>query len=183
MALSATLYRFNIDLSDVDRGVYEQLELRAAQHPSETLPYLLTRVMAYCLSYEEGIAFSRGLSVADEPAVWVKDLQGTTQAWIEVGSPSPERLHKATKAVPRVSVFSHHGLDLLKKAIAAATVHRVEDIELYAVEPQFIAALEPLTERTNAWSIARNDGEIYVTTKTQTLTTKLERHPLGRNAG
>lgn len=179
MALSATLYRFNIELSDVDRGAYAQLELRPAQHPSETLAYLLTRVLAYCLCYEEGIAFSRGLSVADEPAVWIKDLQGNTQAWIEIGAPSPERLHKATKAVPRVFVYTHHDVALFKKSLRGKHIHRVDEIEAYEVDPSFIAELEPLTERANHWTLARNDGEIYVTVKDQTFTTRLNRQVLG----
>lgn len=178
MALSATLYRFNIDLSDVDRSVYEQFEVRAAQHPSETMPYLLTRLLAYCLSYEEGIAFSRGLSVAEEPAVWVKDLQGNTQAWIEVGTPSPERLHKAAKAVPRVSIYTHHNVELLKKNFRGKHVHRLDEIDVHVVDPAFLNALESLLDRSNTWSIARNDGEIYLTANTQTLNTRLTQHTL-----
>jgi uncharacterized protein YaeQ len=178
MALSATMYRFAIDLSDVDRGVYEQLDLRAAQHPSESMSYLLTRVLAYCLSYEEGIAFSRGLSDPDEPALWVKDLQGVTQVWIEVGHPSPERLHKASKAVRRVCVYCHHDVQLLARAVRGQKVHRLAEIEVFAVDAALLDELEPLVERSNAWSIARNDGEIYITAKDHTLTTRLERHTL-----
>jgi uncharacterized protein YaeQ len=173
MALGATLYRFDVDLSDVDRGVYEKLELRAAQHPSETMRYLLTRVLAYCLCYEEGIAFTRGLSVADEPAVWIKDLQGNTRAWIEVGAPSPERLHKAGKAVPRVVVFAHHDIEMLKKSLAGKNVHRVDEIELYAVDGKFLDALAALTERSNSWTLARSDGELYLTVGEQSLATRM----------
>lgn len=178
MAMSVTMYRFDVDISDVDRNVYEKVELRAAQHPSETTPYLLTRVLAYCLSYEEGIAFSRGLASPDEPAVWVKDLQGVTQAWIEVGTPYAERLHKATKAVRRVSVYTQHDVELLKKAVRGQKVHRMEEIEVFAVDPKLLAELEGLLERSNTWSIARNDGEIYVTAKDKTLTTRLSQHTL-----
>lgn len=178
MALSVTMYRFDVDVSDVDRNVYEKLDLRAAQHPSETMPYLLTRVLAYCLSYEEGIAFSRGLAVPDEPAVWVKDLQGTTQAWIEVGTPSAERLHKATKAVARVSVYTQHDIELLKRALRGHKVHRLEEIEVFALAPTFLSELEALVERSNSWSIARSDGEIYVTVKDKSLTTRLVQHTL-----
>ena len=68
MALGATIYRVEIALSDVDRGLYESLDLRLAQHPSESLRYLVTRMLAYALSYEEGIRFSKGgLSSTDEP--------------------------------------------------------------------------------------------------------------------
>ena len=101
MALSATIYNFTIGLSDVDRGVYETLELKVAKHPSESDEYLVTRVLAYCLEYAEGIAFSRGLSSPDEPPIAVRDLTGVLKAWIEVGSPDAARLHKAGKAAPR----------------------------------------------------------------------------------
>ena len=67
MAITATMHHIEIALSDVDRGVYESLDLRVAQHPSESMRYMLTRTLAYCLSYEEGIAFSKGgLSDASE---------------------------------------------------------------------------------------------------------------------
>src|ERR1022692_2801515 len=84
--------------------------------------YLLTRVIAYCLCYEEGIAFSKGLSNNDEPAVWVKDLQGTLRVWIEVGTPSADRLHKASKASPRLVVFTHHDPELLREAALGEAV-------------------------------------------------------------
>lgn len=173
MALTATMYRFDIELSDVDRGVYEQLELRPAQHPSETLRYLLTRVVAYCLCYEEGITFSRGLAMADEPALWVKDLQGNTQAWIEIGSPSAERLHKASKATARVIVFAHNDADQWTKTLRGKHIHHAEAIEAFAVDAAFIEALEAATERSNKWTLARNDGEIYVTVGAETVTTRL----------
>ena len=35
MALGATLYNFDIELTDKDRQGYESLALRVAQHPSE----------------------------------------------------------------------------------------------------------------------------------------------------
>ncbi len=70
MALGATVHNFDIDLADADRNVYETLALRVARHPSESDEYLVVRVLAYCLEYTEGIAFSRGgLSDADEPPI------------------------------------------------------------------------------------------------------------------
>ena len=91
MALTATMHHFQITLSDVDRGVYESLDLRVARHPSETMRYLVTRTLAYCLSYEEGIAFSKGgLSSAEEAPISVRDRTGVLRAWIDVGAPSAE---------------------------------------------------------------------------------------------
>ena len=77
----------------MDRGVYEDLTLRVARHPSETDAFMLTRVLAYCLQFQEGIAFSDGISATDEPAVYVRDLSGKLIAWIEVGAPDATRLH------------------------------------------------------------------------------------------
>ena len=82
MALGATIHTFDVQLADVDRGVYDDLTLRVARHPSETDANMILRVLAYCLEFEEGIAFSEGISSADEPAVLVRDLTGRVTAWI-----------------------------------------------------------------------------------------------------
>src|SRR5690606_11060286 len=99
MALTATLYHLHVTLSDVDRGVYEALDLRIARHPSENMRFMLTRTLAYCLSHAEGIAFSKdGIASTDLPPIAVRDPTGLLLEWIDVGSPSAERLHKASKA-------------------------------------------------------------------------------------
>ena len=97
MAAGATMYTFEIELADTDRGVYEQFTLRAARHPSETDAYLVTRVLAYCLEFEDGITFSDGISATADPAVLVRDLSGKLPAWIEVGAPDAARLHTAAR--------------------------------------------------------------------------------------
>ena len=102
MALTATVYRLGITLSDVDRSVYQRLDLRVARHPSESARYFWLRMLAYCLAYEDGIAFSKGgLSDSDEPPVSIHDPTGILLSWIDVGSPSAERLHRASKAARR----------------------------------------------------------------------------------
>ena len=96
MALGATIYNFDVELSDTDRQRYESLALRVARHPSESEPYLIARVLAYLLEFVEGIEFSRGVSDPDEPAIAVRDLTGAITSWIDVGSPDAARLHKAS---------------------------------------------------------------------------------------
>jgi len=164
MALTATMHHFEITLSDVDRSVYESLDLRVARHPSESTRYMLTRLLAYCLSYEEGIAFSKGgLSSTDEPPVSVHDLTGVLLAWIDVGAPSAERLHKASKAARRVSVFAHTDLRDLRKEAAIKPIHKMEDIAIWQLEPTFLDALEGYVDRNTKLELVRNDGKLYVT--------------------
>jgi uncharacterized protein YaeQ len=170
MALTATIHRALVVLSDVDRSVYETLDLRLARHPSESGRYLVTRLLAYCLSYEEGIAFSKGgISSTDEPPISVRDPTGVLLAWIDVGSPSAERLHKASKAARRVLLYTHVDLHLLRREAASRAIHRVEEIEVWRFAPAFLDALEPLMGRTTKLEIARNDGKLYVTSDRQVI--------------
>lgn len=163
MALPATIHRFQIQLADTGRSVYEDLDLRVARHPSETSAFLLTRVLAYCLAFEPGIAFASGLSTPDDPAIWVKDLTGTVTAWIEVGLPAPERLHKASKSVDRVLVFPHRPFETWKKGCEEKHIHRGETIRIVALEPEFVRALEPKLERNVRWDVSIHDGHLFLT--------------------
>jgi uncharacterized protein YaeQ len=178
MAASATMFHLQIDLSDVDRAVYQALDLRVARHPSETMRYLLTRVLAYCLCFEEGIAFTRGLSTNDEPAAWVKDPHGNLRLWIEVGTPSAERLHKASKASPRVVVFTHHDPELLKKAARSKAIHKADGIEVYALDGALLDALDGATERNARWAVVHTEGMLYVTSGETSLSGSVTRHSL-----
>jgi uncharacterized protein YaeQ len=164
MALSATTYRFKITLSDVDRGVYEALDLRLARQPSETMRWLLSRTIAYCLSYEEGIAFSKeGLASAEEPPVSIRDATGLLLAWIDVGAPSAERLHKASKAARRVAIFTAEPLAQLRREAATRAIHKVEAIEVSLLEPAFLDALDAKLDRNASFELVRSEGHLYAT--------------------
>jgi uncharacterized protein YaeQ len=175
LALGATIYTFDIELADSDRAVYTTLNLRVAQHPSETPDYLFTRVLAYCLEYAEGIAFSKGLSDPDEPAIAVRDLTGALQVWVDIGLPEPERLHRASKAAPRVAVYTHKDPAQWVDKLAAAKIHRAEKLAVFALDRAWLGQLVARLERRMQFSLARSEGEIYVTVgdhTTQTVLTK-----------
>lgn len=178
MALTATIYTFDIQLAHVDRGVYETLALRAARHPSETEEYLLTRVLAYCLEYAEGIAFSKGLAEPDEPALAVRDLTGALRLWVEIGAPDAARLHKASKAAPRVAVYTHRDPAILLRQYAGERIHRAEAVELYAVDRGLLAELAARLERRMAFDLSVTDGTIYVGIGGETLAGTAERHAI-----
>ncbi len=164
MALTATIYHFQITLSDVDRGVYEALDLRVARHPSESMRYLVTRTLAYCLCFEDGIAFSKGgLSTAEEAPVSVRDGTGVLRAWIDVGAPSADRLHKASKAAERVTLFTHVELSLLLREASARAIHHVEEIEVFRIEPEFLDSIAAKLEKNSKFEVVRTDGQLYVT--------------------
>ena len=175
MALGATIYTFDIELADSDRAVYQTLNLRVAQHPSETPDYLLTRVLAYCLEYAEGIAFSKGLSDPDEPAIAVRDLTGALQVWVDIGLPEPDRLHRASKAAPRVAVYTHKDPDQWAVKLADAKIHRAEKLAVFALDRAWLAQWVARLERRMQFSLARSENEIYLTIGELTLQTVLAR--------
>jgi uncharacterized protein YaeQ len=162
MALTSTIYNFDVELADADRGVYETLAIRAALHPSETEEYLWTRVLAYCLRYEEGIAFSKGLSDGDEPALWVRDPDGRVKVWIEVGTPDAARLHKAAKAADRVAVYTHKEPRSLLRRLEGERIHRAEEIPIHAVDRQLLADLVAVLDRRMKMHLSVTGGHLYV---------------------
>lgn len=179
MSLTATIYNFEIELADADRQVYESLALRVAQHPSESDEYLITRVLAYVVEFTDGIAFSAGLSDQDEPAITVRDLTGAIQSWIEIGSPEAARLHRASKAAPRVVVYTHKDPAKFVSQLAGERIHRVDALELYAVDRALVAALAARLERRMEFSLSITDRELYLSIGADTLTGVIRRLTLG----
>lgn len=178
MALTATIYTFDIDLADSDRGVYESLALRVARHPSESEEYLITRLLAYTLEYAPGIEFSRGLSDPDAPAMSVRDLTGALQSWIEIGNPDAARLHRASKASPRVVIYTHKDPAQLVNRLSGERIHKAEAVELWAIDRGLVAALSMRLERRMAFSLSVNDRELYLSIGSDTLTGNVVRHAI-----
>ena len=176
MALTATLYNFSVQLADMDRGVYEALELRVARHPSETAEYMLTRVLAYCLEYQEGIAFTEGVGAADEPAVLVRDLTGRITAWIEVGAPDTERLHRGSKLAGRAAVYTHRSATQVLAQLDGKRIYRATDIPVYALGQRFIEAAAAALQRRSSLALSVTERQIYLDVDGKTFDTRIETH-------
>jgi uncharacterized protein YaeQ len=176
MALGATIHTFAVQLADVDRGVYEELALRVARHPSETESYMMTRVLAYCLEYEEGIAFSEGISSTDEPAVLARDLTGALIAWIEVGAPGADRLHHGSKLAERTVVYTHRDPAKVMAPWAGKRIHRSDAIVLHSFDPGFIDAAVTAVERRNTMTVSITEGELYLDLNGTSMSTTIHDH-------
>ena len=179
MALPPTIRRFEIALADSDRGVFEQLDWRVAQHPSESERYLVARVLARALQHADGLDFSKGgVSDDTEPALVQRDLRGDLVAWIEIGSPTPDRLHKACKASPRVAVYAWKSPAELAAAIVERRVHRAADLELYALDPAFLDSAAALLDRNNRWDLSITGGALYLNISDNLFETEVPRIPI-----
>ncbi|WP_280422016.1 YaeQ family protein [Nocardia carnea] len=180
MAIGATLHTFAVQLSDVDRGVYQELELRLARHPSETAEFLATRLLAYCLEYEDGITFSDGgVSSTDEPAVLVRDLTGRVTAWIEVGAPDADRVHRGSKLAGRVAVYTHRDPAKVLAALTGKRIHQGETIPIYSFDRAFVDAVAAALERRNTATLSVTERQVYLELNGTGLSTSIDEHRLG----
>lgn len=178
MALASTMFRFELEISDVDRGVYTTEELRIAQHPSETASYLIARVLAYALEHCQDLSMGRGVSFPDEPGLSAPNNTGGVGLWIEIGLPSAERLHKVTKSADTVKLYTHRGMKLVTQELTSRRVHRLDEVDIVELPVELIAQLEERLDRRSAWTILRSDGVLYVTVGGETLSGPLNVHRL-----
>jgi|SRR5690606_27088073 len=161
MALQATPYKIELNLTDIDRSIYETLRFTVARHPSETEERLAVRLIAYALFYSEQLAFGRGLSDVDEPALWEKSLDGRVLHWIEVGQPDAERLTWCSRRAERVSLVAYGSLRVWQTRVLDSL--NLKNLSVVAVDQ---AALEHLAQdlpRSLSWSIMISDGILFIT--------------------
>lgn len=180
MALPAKLFRFRIELSDIDRGLYTPLDFRLAMHPSESTAYLLTRAIAFAASYDEELEISpQGLADPESPAMkLIQPETGRISLWIEIGNPSSKKLHKAAKASTNVRIYTYKDPTLIQKECQGESIHRSEEIEIFGVSPKMIEHLEQDLSRDIRWSLLIQEGEITLNWGTQHFTSELKRYSL-----
>ena len=178
MATGSTMHTFDVQLADMDRGVYDDFSLRVARHPSETDAYMLTRILALGLEYTEGIVFGDGISSTDEPAVVVRDLTGQITAWIEVGAPDAERLHYGSRLAERTVVYTHRDPAKVIAPWAGKKIHRSDAIRVYSFDPGFIDAAVPLIARRNTITLTVTEQVLFLDLNGTSSTTAIHEHEL-----
>jgi len=173
MALPATIHRVAIELSDVDQNRYASISTTAARHPSETAERLIARLIAYALSYDEDIAFTRGICEADEPDLWIKSLDGRLLDWIEVGLPEAKRLAKASNHCERVTLFAYG--DAFDRWLAASRTQlaAIKNFRLYYLSEDLIAPLVAQLTRSVEWQFTNSDKTLYITAGDESIVGEL----------
>ncbi len=159
MALSATIHKLELHVADMQRNYYGSHALTLARHPSETNERMMLRVLAYALFADEALAFTRGLSTVDEPALWQKDLTGAIQRWIDLGHPDERRLLQAAGKADHVVVLCYGGQasqvwwDGVREA-----ARRMRKLTVLAISPAQAQALAGLARRTMSLHVSIQEG-------------------------
>ena len=173
MALPATIYRTSIQLSHIDRNLYETLQATVAQHPSETAERLLARILAYAICYEPELAFTKGVAAGDEPDLWVKGPDGRVKVWIEVGLPDPVRLSKACRHANQVILFACGSSLARWQEQHLAKLSTISNLAIIGLDQGFLNLLAGRLERSITWSITITEGLLYLNVGGETLETGL----------
>jgi uncharacterized protein YaeQ len=109
MALKSTIYKVDLQIANMDRNYYQQHSLTLAKHPSETDERMMVRLLAFALYADEFLSFGKGLSADDEADLWLKDMTGAIELWIDVGLPDERDIRKACGRAKQVVVLVYGG--------------------------------------------------------------------------
>ena len=164
MALKPTIYKARIDLSDLNRHVYDALNLTLAQHPSETVERMVVRLLAYCLNASDNLIFCKGLSDADEADLWAKNLNGGIELWIDVGEPAVDRIKKSARQAKTVKVYSFNSKSDTWWSQGKADYSAL-NAEYVQLPWEQVQALASRVNKTMAWSVTVSENSLYVATE------------------
>jgi uncharacterized protein YaeQ len=169
MALKSTIFKANLNVTDLDRQYYCEHALTLARHPSETDERMMVRLLAFALYADPKLEFGRGLSAEDEPALWQKEYNGDISRWIEVGLPDERTLRKAAGRAAEVVVLAYGGrvVDLWWEKEASALA-RLRNLTVLAVEDASCQAIVELATRSMQLQCTIQDAQVWLTDGTTT---------------
>ncbi|MEE4108155.1 MAG: YaeQ family protein [Halieaceae bacterium] len=164
MALKSTVFKVRLNVSDLDRNVYDDYSLSLARHPSETDARMMLRLAVFALHADAQLVFGRGISTDDEPDLWRRDLTGEIEQWIELGTPDPDRLRKACGRSREVLLYAYG-----ERALAvwhqkhADALQRFSNLSLYGVSDEELDALGALASPGMELQCSIASGELWIT--------------------
>src|SRR5690606_38924704 len=153
----------------IERQYYQDHSLTLARHPSETDERMMMRLLAFARHAGPALAFGKGVSTAEEPDLWQKDLTGAIELWIEVGQPDERRILKACGRAARVLVYGYGATAPLWWRQLGSRIERLPNLEVFTVPAAASAALAGLAERSMRLQCTLQDGQTWISSQDATL--------------
>jgi uncharacterized protein YaeQ len=169
MALKATIFKAQLQVSDMDRHHFETHALTLARHPSETDERMMVRLLAFALDAGEALEFGRGLSAEDEPDLVRRDLTGAIELWIEVGLPDERDVRKAAGRAREVKVYTYgRGAQLWWDQNGAAMA-RLANVRVIDLPAEATREMARFAERNMDLQCTVQEGAVWFTRGDDTL--------------
>lgn len=168
MALGATIYKTEINVADTDRHYYGSHSLTVARHPSEKTERMMVRLIAFAHNAHEDLLFTKGISTVDEPDIWLKDLTGAVQQWIEIGQPTETRLLKACGRAEQVIVYCHNGhTSRLWWEAASSKLERMSNLKVICLPVEGVRELANDVKRNMTLHVNIQEQELFIANDTR----------------
>lgn len=170
MALSSTIFRCELQISDLDRGYYQTHNLTIARHPSETDERMMVRLLAFALNADEQLSFTRGISQDDEPDLWQHSLSGEIDLWVEIGQPDEKRIKKACSrsALVKIYCFQYRSATVWWKQVASK-LERFAHLSVFKIPEDLSEQIARLAQRNMNLQCTIQDGEIWLSDETTSI--------------
>lgn len=174
MALKPTIFKVNLQLSDMNRHVYESLSLTVAQHPSETLTRMMVRILVYGLNYHRDLSFTKGLSATDEPELWQVSPSGEVEHWIELGQASPERLRKGVSRAQQISLYAYGSETDIWWQKHQQAITQLPKVSVWQLPAEQLSPLEDMASRNMDLSLMITDDTLMLSSAEHTCEVTLQ---------
>jgi uncharacterized protein YaeQ len=154
----------------MDTHYYANHALTLAQHPSETDERMMVRLLAFAMHANENLVFGNGLSTDDEPDLWLKDLTGAIETWIDVGMPDEKLVRRACGRAKHVFIYGYGGrvVGMWWQGVASKLA-KCDNLSVVDLSPQTTKALAQLAERNMQLQCTIQDGEVWLGSDLQTV--------------
>ncbi len=163
MAIKATIFKANLQIADMERHYYQDHALTLARHPSETDERLMVRLLAFALHAHEYLEFGQGMTADDEADLWLKDLTGSIELWIDVGIPDEKLIRKACGRSNQVIVYCYGGrVADMWFAQNSAQFARQKNLAIINLPVASTQALAKLAQRNMSLQCTIQDGQVWL---------------------
>jgi len=163
MAIKATIFKANLQIADMERHYYQDHALTLARHPSETDERMMVRLLAFALHAHEHLEFGQGMTNDDEADLWQKDLTGSIELWIDVGTPEEKLIRKACGRAGQVVVYCYGGrVADIWFAQNSAQFERQKNLAIINLPVESTRELAKLAQRTMNLQCTIQDGQVWL---------------------
>lgn len=166
VAIKATVFKCELNISDMDRHYYASHNLTIARHPSENDLRMMIRILAFALNAHENLHFTKGLSSQDEPDLWNKSLSDEIELWIDLGQVEEKRLRQACGKAKQVCIYTYHDKQAgpwQENMLSSFSRHK--NLRVFHIASAIGAQLEALANKNMALQVSIQDGEVFVSSE------------------
>lgn len=170
MAIKSTIFKAELQITDMDRNYYQDHQLTMARHPSENDERMMVRLLAFALNASESLQFTRGLSSEDEPEIWQKSMSDEIEVWIDLGQPDEKRIRKACGRAREVVIYTYQQRSSeVWWEQQRNKLERFDNLGIVNISDESVALLGQMAQRAMRLQCTIQDGQLWFSNGEQAI--------------